>query len=68
MLSRKLDFDILGLALTEYGRIKNRISEKFHGNNHSGTTADTTTGYGHGAVDGGHNHAATQVHTDHARP
>ncbi|KAF8534851.1 hypothetical protein BDD12DRAFT_894898 [Trichophaea hybrida] len=58
-LSRSLDLDILGLAFTENGRIKNRVSEQFTGTNHSATIADTTTGYAHGAA---------EAHADPARP
>lgn len=67
-LSRRLDFDILGLAFTEYGRIKNRISEKMHHAN--GTAARPAGGVvsGHqNAVEGYRNDVA-QAHAEHARP
>lgn len=64
-MSRKLDFDLLGLAFSEYGRIKNRASEKMHpatgrngggdgGPANSATTEATNNhgGHGHGALGG----------------
>lgn len=65
-MARKLDFDLLGLACSECGRIKNRMSEKKQhaagrdgggtGGPATSTTAEATNGHGahgHGALGGG---------------